>query len=164
VATTSTTTTPATSESTEQADGPATGPVTGAGDIVTVIAWRDPVVENVPGAMRTDSDDALVWYTPFVGTIGMVMAHRFAHHAADGLSTWTIGEIAGTFGVGPRPSRVLRTVDRLDRFGIARRHGATVAVRLWLPPLTHPQRRRLPGYLAAAYNARRPTSEITGHP
>jgi hypothetical protein len=154
VATTSTTTTPATSETTEHAEGTATEPVMGAGEILTVIAWRDPVVENVPGAMCTDSDDALVWYTPFVGTIGMVMAHRFARLAADGPSTWTIGEIAGTFGVTPRLGRVLRSVDRLDRFGIARRHGGTVAVRLWLPPLTVRQRRRLPGYLGAAYDLR----------
>ncbi|MGH9228311.1 MAG: hypothetical protein ACRD07_06175 [Acidimicrobiales bacterium] len=120
---------------------------------MTVIAWRDPVVENMPGAMRTDSDDALVWYTPFVGTIGMVMAHRLARHAANGPSTWTIEDIAATFGIGASPARVLRIVDRLDRFAIARRHGHTLAVRLWLPPLTVRQQRRLPDYLAAAYGA-----------
>jgi hypothetical protein len=60
VTTTSTTTTPATGESTDRADGQAAEPVTSADDILTVVAWLDPVVENVPGAMRTDSDDALV--------------------------------------------------------------------------------------------------------
>ena len=153
--TTATTTTPATSESTDRAYGQAAEPPTSASDHLTVIAWRDPVVEDVPGAMRTDSDDALVWYTPFVGTIGMVMAHRFARHAVDGPSTWTIEDIAATFGIGARPARVLCTVDRLHRFGIGRRHGHTLAVRLWLPPLTYRQQRRLPGYLAAAYGARR---------
>jgi hypothetical protein len=151
---TTTTTTPATVESAEQPDRHDADPATNAVHPLTLTAWRDPVVENAPGAMRTDSDDALVWYTPFVGTIGIVMAHRFARLAAGGASTWTIDEIAGTFGVAPWPRRVLRTVDRLERFGIARRHGDTVAVRLWLPPLTQRQRRRLPDYLAAAYDAR----------
>jgi hypothetical protein len=150
----STTTTAAAIESTGRVDVHETKPVTAAGDALTVIAWRDPVVENVPGAMPTASDDALVWYTPFVGTIGVLMAHRFARRAADGASTWTIEDIAATFGIGASAGRVLRTVDRLDRFGIARRHGATLAVRLWLPPLTPRQRRRLPDYLAAAYDAR----------
>ncbi|MEZ5225072.1 MAG: hypothetical protein R2743_26520 [Ilumatobacteraceae bacterium] len=52
----------------------------------TVEAWHDPIVEAAPGAVRTDTDDALVWYTPSIGTIGMAMAHRFARHATDGPS------------------------------------------------------------------------------
>ena len=30
--------------------------ITSAGHTLTVIAWRDPVVEQVGGAIRTDSD------------------------------------------------------------------------------------------------------------
>ena len=52
----------------------------------TVDAWHDPIVEAAAGAVRTDTDDALVWYTPSIGTIGMAMAHRFARHATDGPS------------------------------------------------------------------------------
>jgi hypothetical protein len=154
VTTTSTTTTPATSESTEQSDDPAAEPVGNASGTVTVIAWRDPVVETVPSAMRADSDDALVWYTPFVGTIGMVMAHRFARYAADGPSRWTIEDIAATFGLGHSPKRSVHVIGRLERWGIVRCQGTTIAVRLWLPPLTVRLRRRLPDYLAAAYDAR----------
>lgn len=125
-----------------------------AGDTLTVVAWRDPIVEQASGAMPTDSDDALVWYTPSIGCIGMAMAHRFARHAFDGPSTWTVEDIARTFGIGASPARVQRSLDRLERFGIARRHGHSIAVRLWLPPLTFGQRCQLPDYLAAAYSAR----------
>ena len=125
-----------------------------AGIELTVIAWPDPVIEGLPGAMPTASDDALVWWTPFVGTIGMVMAHRFARQAADGPSRWSIEDVAGTFGISPTPARVLRVIDRLERFALVRRRGNTVAVRLWLPPLTERQRRRLPAYLADAWDTR----------
>lgn len=121
---------------------------------LTVIAWPDPVIEGLPGAMPTASDDALVWWTPFVGAIGMVMAHRFAGQAADGPSRWTIEDIAGTFGISVTPARVLRVIDRLERFAIIRRRGNTIAVRLWLPPLTERQRCRLPAYLADAWDSR----------
>jgi hypothetical protein len=125
-----------------------------AREMLTVVAWRDPVIDSTPGAMRTDSDDALVWYTPSVGTIGMAMAHRFARHATTGPSTWTIEDIARTFGIGPSPARVGRSLDRLERFGLIRRTGPVVAVRLWLAPLTDRQRCHLPAYLAAVYDAR----------
>lgn len=130
-------------------------PTVSAGDTVTVLAWRDPTVEQAPGAIATDSEEALVWYTPSVGTIGMVMAHRFARHAHDGPSSWTVEDTARTFGIGPSPARVLRSLDRLERFGIVRRHGHAVHVRLWLAPLTFRQRCQLPAYLAAAYDDRR---------
>lgn len=131
-----------------------TDPILSASDTLTVIAWHDPTVEQASGAMPTDSDDALVWYTPSVGTIGMAMAHRFARHATTGPSTWTIEDIARTFGIGPSPARVARSLDRLERFGIVHRTGRTVAVRLWLAPLSYRQQCGLPGYLAAAYDAR----------
>lgn len=118
---------------------------------VTVEAWHDPVVEAAPGAVRTDTDDALIWYTPSIGTIGMAIAHRFARHATDGPSLWTIEDIALTFGIGNSAARVWRSLDRLERFGITRRTGDRIAVRLWLAPLTQRQQEQLPTYLAAAY-------------
>ncbi|HEX6418908.1 MAG TPA: hypothetical protein VFZ77_10445 [Acidimicrobiales bacterium] len=148
---TETTTSPVTRQ--PSGTGPAADP-TAAGIELTVIAWPDPVIEGLPGAMPTASDDALVWWTPFVGTIGMVMAHRFAAQAADGPSRWSIEDIAGTFGIAATPARVLRVIDRLERFAIIRRRGNTIAVRLWLPPLTERQRRRLPAYLADAWDTR----------
>lgn len=138
-----------------EATGQPGEPIVSAGDTLTVVAWRDPTIEQLPGAIPTDSDEALVWYTPSIGCIGMAMAHRFARHAADGPSVWTVEDIALTFGIGASPSRVLRSLDRLELFGIVRRTDATLAVRLWLAPLTFRQRCRLPGYLAAAYDDRR---------
>lgn len=129
-------------------------PLVSTGDTLRVLAWRDPTVEQAPGAIRTDSDEALVWYTPSIGCIGMAMAHRFARHAAAGPSDWTIDDLARTFGIGSSPARVLRSLDRLERFGIARRYDHTVAVRLWLAPLPVRQRSQLPGYLADAYDRR----------
>lgn len=130
-------------------------PIVSAGDTLTVLAWPDPTVEQTPRAIPTDSDEALVWYTPSVGTIGMAIAHRFARYAHDGPSTWTVEDIARTFGIGPSPARVLRSLDRLERFGIVRRNGHTVHVRLWLAPLTFRQRCQLPAYLAAAFDTER---------
>lgn len=148
------TTTPTTIAGAEPDERLTAAAILSASDTLTVIAWHDPTVEQAPGAMPTDSDDALVWYTPSIGTIGMAMAHRFARHATTGPSTWTVEDIARTFGIGPSVARVARSLDRLERFGIARRTGGTLAVRLWLAPLTYRQRCSLPGYLATAYDAR----------
>ena len=138
----------------EPVDRSTAAAILSASDTLTVIAWHDPTIEQATGAMLTDSDDALVWYTPSIGTIGMAMAHRFARHATTGPSCLTVEDIARTFGIGPSPARVARSLDRLERFGIVRRTGRTLAVRLWLAPLTYRQRCALPGYLAAAYDAR----------
>lgn len=118
-------------------------------DTIVVRAWLDPATESMPGAIRTDSDDALVWYTPSVGTIGMAMAHRFARYATDAPTRWTVDEIAATFGLARSAGRVFRSLDRLERFDIARRQNDVVEVRLWLPPLSRRHVDQLPAYLAA---------------
>ena len=92
------------------------------------------------------------WYTPSIGTIGMAMAHRFARHAIDGPSLWTIEDVARTFGIGNSAARMWRSLDRLERFGIIRRTGDRVAVRGWLATLTQRQIAQLPTYLAAAHS------------
>ena len=126
-----------------------TAPMLSASDTLTVIAWHDPTVDQASGAMPTDSDDALVWYTPSVGTIGMAMAHRFARYATDAPTRWTVDEMAATFGLARSAGRVFRSLDRLERFDIARRHIDVVEVRLWLPPLSRRHVDQLPAYLAA---------------
>jgi hypothetical protein len=120
---------------------------------LTVVAWRDSCTEAEPDAIATASDDALVWFTPQVGTLAMMLAHRMATYVAHGPTVWTVHEIARTFGL-QEPSRVRRAFDRLDRFHIARRQQTTIAVRLALPPLTSRQRAQLPAYLRTAYDAR----------
>ncbi len=119
---------------------------------ITVVAWLDPVLDAVPGAHLTASDDALVWYTPLLGPSAMLMAHRFAGYAAEGPSTWTIADVARTFGLGAAVGRVAHIFDRLERFGVITHQDANiVAVRLLLPPLRARQRLLLPAYLADAY-------------
>jgi hypothetical protein len=120
-------------------------------DIITVIAWRDEAIEANPNSTPTTSDSSLVWWVPSIGSIGCVVAHRWSHYAATGPSTWMVEDIAKTFGIGESVGRVRQSIDRLEKFGIIRRTGRTVAVRLWLPPLSERQRSRLPGYLAAVY-------------
>ena len=121
-------------------------------DVVIVTAWRDEVVEAHPNSIPTTSDSALVWYLSAIGPLSLLMAHRFSHYAATGPSTWMVEDIARTFGIGESVSRVRQPIDRLEKFGIIRRTGRSVAVRLWLPPLTERMRSRLPGYLAAVYD------------
>ncbi len=117
---------------------------------LTVIAWRDPVVENHPAAIPTCSDDALIWWTPSVGPTGMLMAHRFAAYASEGPTAWAVADLAATFGMRGGSGRLVHTLARLKRFGIISSHDTTVAVRLMLAPLTRRQRACLPGYLADA--------------
>ena len=120
-------------------------------DIVTVIAWRDEAIETNPNSTPTTSDSSLVWWLPSTGSIACVIAHRWSHYAATGPSTWMVEDIAKTFGIGESVGRVRQSIDRLEKFGIIHRTGRTVAVRLWLPPLSERQRSRLPDYLAAVY-------------
>lgn len=116
----------------------------------TVIAWRDPVVEGVPGAVATTSDDVLIWWPNSLGPTSILMARHLATYASERESVWSLDDLAGTLGV--MRSVAARTLDRLTRFGVIARHGSTVAVRLMLPPLTARQRERLPRYLADAYH------------
>ena len=125
--------------------------ITSLTDIVTVIAWRDEAIEANPHSIPTCSDSALVWTTPNLGAISTLRAHRWGHYATMGPSTWMVEDIARTFRIGESIARVCQPIDRLEKFGIIRRTGRTVAVRLWLPPLTQRQIGRLPDYLAAVY-------------
>ena len=118
---------------------------------IAVVAYPDPVIEATPGAILTASDDALIWWTPSVGPTAMLMAHRFATYAAEGPSTWSLLDLAQTFGAGSSTGRTLHTLDRLERFGVIVRRGDIVGIRLWLPPLTARQQARLPEYLAYVY-------------
>ena len=119
---------------------------------IVIVAWPDAILDATAGAHRTASDDALVWYTPLLGPTAMLMAHRFALYAAEGPSTWTIANVARTFGLGRAVGRVAHVFDRLERFEvIARQDPNTIAVRLALPPLRARQRLMLPAYLADVY-------------
>ena len=120
-------------------------------DVLTVVAWPDAAVDNQPGSIETASNDALIWMTPIVGTIGMVCANRWASYAASGPTSWSVEDIARTFGIGQSVSRVVHTLDRLERYGLIRRESRMIGVRLWLPKLNAHQLAQLPDYLAYVY-------------
>ena len=126
--------------------------ITSLTNIVNIVAWRDETVEANPHSIPTSSDDAWLWYLPSLGPLSLAMAHRWSQYAAQAPSTWMVEDIAKTFGIGESISRVRQPIDRLEKFGIIRRTGRTVAVRLSLPPLNERMRSRLPGYLAAVYD------------
>jgi hypothetical protein len=120
-------------------------------DVVTIRAWHDPVVEANPLAVATNSDEAMIFWTPSVGCLAMSMAFRFSSYAAQAPSTWAVDDIALTFGVRESVTRVRHALDRLEGFNIICRDDRTVWVRLWLPPLGYRQQAKLPRYLAQVY-------------
>lgn len=116
---------------------------------ITVVAMQDPVVDQLPDATPTTSDDTLLWWAGTLGPTAVLLARHLAAYAAEGPTLWPLEDLGRTFGIGP--SVVAHSLERLVRFGVAARHGGTVRVRLMLPPLTARQRERLPQYLADAY-------------
>jgi hypothetical protein len=125
--------------------------ITALTDIVIIRAWHDPITETLPGAIQTASVDMLTWIVPSVGPICSLMAMRWASYAQAGPSTWDVEDIAKTFGIGESVGRVTQSITRLERFGIIKRTDRTLAVRLWLPPLSPGARAKLPRYLAESY-------------
>lgn len=118
-------------------------------DAITVVAWRDPVIEQAPGAISTTSDEFLTWWTGTLGPSSVLVARHLALYAADGDVEWPLDDLAGTFGLGR--AQLGHTLDRLARFSVIARLGRTVAVRMMLGPLSRQQLERLPRYLADAY-------------
>jgi hypothetical protein len=118
-------------------------------DTITVVAWRDPVIERAPGAIATASDDFLTWWTSTLGPSSVLVARHLAVYAAEGDVEWPLDDLAATFGLGR--TQLGHTLDRLARFAIVARHGSTVAVRTMVGPLGQQQLARLPRYLAEAY-------------
>lgn len=125
--------------------------ITAPTDVVRITAWQDPTVDAMPGAIPTASDEMLVWLTPSLGALSVLAAHRWATYSAVGPSTWQVDDIARTFGLGESVTRVRDVINRMERFGVVRRTDRTLAVRLWLPPLSLRQVERLPAYLAVEY-------------
>ena len=77
--------------------------------MIAVVAYPDAIVEAAAGSIPTASDEALIWWTPSVGPTAMLMAHRFATYAAEGPTSWSLADLAQTFGAGKSGSRILHT-------------------------------------------------------
>lgn len=123
---------------------------------ISVIAWRDHIVESHPESHSTSSNETLVWWSPILGPTATLMAHRFAGYVAHGDQVkFTLGDLARTFGMGQSMGRVRASFQRLERFGIITVLDQTVFVRTALPPLTRRQLEQLPPYLVELYEQRR---------
>jgi len=118
-------------------------------DTITVVAWRDPVIEQASGAIATTSEEFLTWWAGTLGPSSVLVARHLTMYATDGEVEWPLDELGATFGLGR--TQLGHTLDRLARFGVIVRHGSTVAVRMMLGPLSRQQIERLPRYLADAY-------------
>lgn len=120
-----------------------------AADLMHIERWNDTLVV---ARFDADTDEALMFLTPVLGPTSTLVLHRLARALnSGGPLCWTLADLAATFGVST--SQIDRTIDRLERFGYARRDGFTLAVRTTVPPLTRRHVERLPVYLAAAYAA-----------
>ena len=110
------------------------------------------VADPAPGVHPTDSDDVL-WWLPILGPTATWLAYLLARHAAHQPDMcWDTATLARTLGLADSESKLWASLDRLDRFGVARFVATdTLTVRLWLPALTERHLHRLPEPLAAAY-------------
>jgi hypothetical protein len=122
---------------------------------LTIVAWRDELVEKHPDSIATHSDEMLVWWTPILGPSATLMAHHLALLTRNGgTHTFAQPELAQTFGLGVTSGRLHAVLERLHRFGVTHVEDHTIAVRLAMPPMSVRFQRQLPGYLALAYQNR----------
>lgn len=120
---------------------------TPATDLLHIERWNDPLAT---GVFDSDTDEALMFLAPVLGPTSTMVLHRLARALVSGGPVcWSLTDLATTFGVSL--GQIDRTIDRLERFGYARRDGFTLAVRVAVPPLTRRHIERLPAHLAAAY-------------
>jgi hypothetical protein len=81
---------------------------------LTIIRWdRDTIGATVSMA----SNEALTVLTPRLGPTGTLFLHRFARRGAQAEFT-NYDHLAGELGVAPR--QLVKTVERIIRFGYAR--------------------------------------------
>ena len=114
-------------------------------------------------------DDARVGFDPrsvYVETYWLAVLGPSAILAVRRLSDWledrpsgieiSVGDLAASLGLGHGSSRhapIIRTLERLVLFGIARVQWDTYAVRRTIAPLAPRQQNRLPGYLAVRHDS-----------
>ena len=113
----------------------------------------DPLEQ--PDWLHADSEDLLTFVTPFLGPTATLMVHRFGSYIAAG-ETWIqfeLQDLAQTFGIGYSGgvnNPVLRTIERIHRFGFGQLHPTApkLHIRTMIPPISRRFAERIPGYLA----------------
>lgn len=133
---------------------PSSGPADAGGASLTIVAWADAVVDS----LGYDPRSAYVeqFWLGLVGPTGTWLVRRLASRFDEEPDGFTLDphDVARSIGVGGRgrTSPFTRALERLCRFGLARRLDATtIAVRRRVPPLSRLQVQRLPQHLQAAH-------------
>ncbi|MGH9155778.1 MAG: hypothetical protein ACRD1K_08115 [Acidimicrobiales bacterium] len=127
--------------------------------LLRIEAWRDEVVEAHGHHPR--SRYATRFWLPIVGPSSLVTAGWLVDGlgaAPDGFDVdlVTLGQALGLPGRAGGHAKIVRTLDRLGQFGLARLHHTPrplYRVRLAWPPLTQRQLSRLPAFLVRAHSA-----------
>src|SRR5688572_24286657 len=60
---------------------------------ITVIAMQDPVVDQLPDATPTTSDDTLLWWAGTLGPTAVLLARHLAAYAAEGPTLWPLEDL-----------------------------------------------------------------------
>ena len=119
---------------------------------LTIMPWRDPVVERF-GHDPLGEYVELFWLG-VIGPTATWRVRRLAYVAVarpDGAAI-DLATLAGSVGMGGANSPGLeRALRRLVMFGLARREGATLAVRTVVPPLGLRHLCRLPAVVQSAH-------------
>lgn len=123
--------------------------------VLTVRVWDDPVV--AAHGYPVNSAYTELFYLPILGPSATLALRRLAFLAnatPDGARIG-IAELACSLGLGTgtgRNSPMVRTVNRLVSFHMARWQGDTLEIRGTVGPLTNRHLERLPRHLAAAHH------------
>lgn len=136
-------------------------PVAALGPTLSVRPWVDKVVEDHPRSMFALSDEAELYWLPFVGPTALLCGRRLVawldESPAIVVGIEALGSMLGV-RAGGKNSCLPRALDRLCRFNLARWQVGDSDVELLIRrtwgPLTERQVARLPAMLAALYRAR----------
>ena len=114
---------------------------------LTIITWRDELVERVGYDVHGEYVERF-WLGIIGPTATWLLRHLVAGLAASPQGfELDLAATAGALGIGwelGRANPLNRAVQRLVIFGLARSSGATLAVRVRVPPLAGRQLARLP--------------------
>jgi hypothetical protein len=128
-------------------------------DPLGIVLLADPVVELVGHDARSSYTEN--FWTPVLGPASVILLRRLADYLDDSPSGFVLplGEAAATLGLGHTSGcngRLIRTMERLITFGMARPLGDDLAVRQTLPPLARRHIARLPGPLVERLRQEQP--------
>jgi hypothetical protein len=121
---------------------------------IRVRIWDDPLIEESGHPVHCGYVET--FYLPVIGPSATWALRRLAGIAnARGELTIALEDFAASLGLGhgtARTAPVVRTLERLVHFGLARWHDDALEVRVYVPTLSERRLRRLPLTLQAAHH------------